>query len=731
MKTVLTTLLLILIIQSPACAGYAYVSLHETDENGDPVWFSGDTIYGDIHSNEAFNIAGPTVFYGTVSTSADSFNYADSVDLETVIFRDDPVFNAPEINFSCSTDFIRSAAIPWIEGTNADGREMMTRVWFKGSDGIVIYQYPWGTSPPPLYGSLDELRIKATLSPPGWGAVFINGKCEIYGEVNGSITIGSSGDMYLVDDIYYSGSEEGNGHFDWQSMSHMLGLASEKDIIIQDNYYNGREDGFGQYSPGRTFMHSIIINAALYAPDGSLRFQHTNKDWEAYQGPSPDERGIIHLSGMLVQNRRAALHNDNHDGTGYSNDWIYDRRFDSQPPPFMPNFGTNNVLMGDYWGVFLFGHTKITGHTYTRTISNENYYWNSSDSAWIEFLGPYSFNFSESLYLSRPRRYYNILTPVVLNYTGWSEGDTLASFGSEPGFFPENYIRDLHIGEGIEFNLTSDSIFIDSCSFAGPVYLEARYISVSNSRFTNELQIEGWRDVVFEHNVVTAGMIIGYNPRNCLIGNNTITNPGGDGIVLDLYRNVELSNNIIAYSERGIVNDHRREPVLRYNNVYGNETDDYVDCEPGEGSISADPKFNDIENGNYHLAWNSPCIDAGDPELPRDPDGSVREIGAYYYNHDLQVGSEASLPETFNLTAYPNPFNDVVNISFNVPQRTDLTVVVVDINGRLVWQEMIKDAVGREVVTLSSQELSVTGLYLVNISAFSGLEQTIKVVHMR
>ncbi len=43
------------------------------------------------------------------------------------------------------------------------------------------------------------------------------------------------------------------------------------------------------------------------------------------------------------------------------------------------------------------------------------------------------------------------------------------------------------------------------------------------------------------------------------------------------------------------------------------------------------PLFVDAPNGDYHLQPNSPCIDAGDPESPFDPDGTIADIGTYYY----------------------------------------------------------------------------------------------------
>jgi hypothetical protein len=50
----------------------------------------------------------------------------------------------------------------------------------------------------------------------------------------------------------------------------------------------------------------------------------------------------------------------------------------------------------------------------------------------------------------------------------------------------------------------------------------------------------------------------------------------------------------------------------------------------GPLNIYADPLLN-FENGFPILSENSPCIDAGDPNAPLDPDGSRTDIGVYYF----------------------------------------------------------------------------------------------------
>ncbi len=50
---------------------------------------------------------------------------------------------------------------------------------------------------------------------------------------------------------------------------------------------------------------------------------------------------------------------------------------------------------------------------------------------------------------------------------------------------------------------------------------------------------------------------------------------------------------------------------------------------PGTGNVSIDPMFWEASTGDFHLRWQSPCINAGDPSSPLDPDGSVADMGAY------------------------------------------------------------------------------------------------------
>ncbi|HEX6884995.1 MAG TPA: hypothetical protein VF530_16590, partial [Planctomycetota bacterium] len=61
---------------------------------------------------------------------------------------------------------------------------------------------------------------------------------------------------------------------------------------------------------------------------------------------------------------------------------------------------------------------------------------------------------------------------------------------------------------------------------------------------------------------------------------------------------------------------------FRYSDVQGGAA--------GPGSFDADPLFVDASVGDFRLQEGSPCIDAGDPSSPPDPDGTRADLGALH-----------------------------------------------------------------------------------------------------
>jgi|GEM_PF-1232294 len=63
-------------------------------------------------------------------------------------------------------------------------------------------------------------------------------------------------------------------------------------------------------------------------------------------------------------------------------------------------------------------------------------------------------------------------------------------------------------------------------------------------------------------------------------------------------------------------------------NVNGDSCDIY-------GNLFRPPLYVDPQNGNLNLQLSSPCIDAGNPDLPFDPDNTIADMGRYFFDQTL------------------------------------------------------------------------------------------------
>ena len=104
-------------------------------------------------------------------------------------------------------------------------------------------------------------------------------------------------------------------------------------------------------------------------------------------------------------------------------------------------------------------------------------------------------------------------------------------------------------------------------------------------------------------------------------------------------------------------------------------------------NIFLDPQFVEPMSGNFHLLQGSGCIDAGDPASPLDPDSTIADIGAYFFNQSAGIEPwDSSTPPAkyIILNAYPNPFNTSTIISFELKEASFIKLTVYNITGREV-----------------------------------------------
>jgi hypothetical protein len=220
----------------------------------------------------------------------------------------------------------------------------------------------------------------------------------------------------------------------------------------------------------------------------------------------------------------------------------------------------------------------------------------------------------------------------------------------------------------------------------------------------------------------------------CTITNNRVFNSSiGDGIYLT-NSGTDFINCIIADNyPSGIRWQSSIGASITYSNVYNNNGINFQGAYPPDlGNLSLtnlngdscdvyhniflDPLFLNPDSGDYHLTPDSPCIDAGSPSSPLDPDSTVADMGAFYFNQpsDVQDKGTENIPKCFALKSnYPNPFNPTTTIRFDLPQPTKVTLEVFDTAGRLVttllqgsWREA-----GTHEVTFDGRNLS-SGIYI-------------------
>ena len=153
-------------------------------------------------------------------------------------------------------------------------------------------------------------------------------------------------------------------------------------------------------------------------------------------------------------------------------------------------------------------------------------------------------------------------------------------------------------------------------------------------------------------------------------------------------------------------------------------------------NIFLDPLFVNAGGGDFTLQAESPCIDAGDPASPLDPDSTVADMGAFYFYHIEPVAPENSLPANFAFQGpHPNPFNPTTVASFELRVPSYVKVRVYDIAGRLVatladgwraagWHEVTFDPKGAGGSDLAS------GIYIYRLEA-GGFAASGKMVLMK
>ncbi|MCF7810039.1 T9SS type A sorting domain-containing protein [bacterium] len=684
---------------------FQYLTNLEVTVNNEIIWFWGqDTMWGPVHSNDYLGLKYNPVFMGPVTCSKNRFIYNDPGD---IWFEYEPVFNVPPYPFYASYPHL--VELSDVQINDEDGN-YMTRIWMRGENGIEMYQYELGMEQPSLYDPGHNAVNWHEINPPRDIIIFIDGQCEVYGTLLGRLTIYSTGDMYLVDNILYDGSDRYTADFQENNNPSMLGLVSEQNIIIKDNDVNGRGNGDGEYGRNEIDHHSIAINGSLIALGESFTFEHHNDDWEMYQGPSPDERGGVYHKGGVAQYRRGYYHRSNHNGTGYFKSRLYDTRLLTDGPP-----GFDPDTYPDVSGTYDELNLRHGPYHFRNVIVDDLRIWGGVE---IILHGNDALQVRQSLRMEgRDNHRITVLTDTL------DDGGTLYCNNAD------TFIENVDFSTNATLRLNCDTLNISDCWIGGAVTASGT-ISLNRNVFDGVVELNSFHTASVERCVFEDGLTINGNLHDGKIINNTFVGSRHTGIEIRRFRSLEIANNIIAFNRLGIENGFYEAPVMHHNDVFENWGGDYLECEAGEGSISADPLFVDAANNDYRLSWGSPCIDAGDPESPHDPDGSRADMGAFIYDHAHSVDdNQTEMPSLFSVTAYPNPFNSKTLLKVKTGVNCLAYLNVYDLTGREIIREVKMVEHGANSFTINSRTLSSAGVYLAQVM-IAGEKQTVKLLYL-
>jgi hypothetical protein len=275
--------------------------------SGSNVWFwTEDHLDGPTHTNGHFNIAGNPVFESEVRSVDDYLRYYNNGNnINSTSLTNSP-YDMPD--FQEGVDFGAESITMPSQALSLRSAAATSGLYLRGNTTVVLN---------------SDGTMNVTNSRKGWnnrnmalpanGALFVySGSLTVSGTLNGSLTVGASGDVVIPNSILYADDPRVNPASD-----DTLGIISESDIVIDD-----------------AAPTNLEIDACAMALNTSFMMEN----W--WVGPA---KGTLTVYGGIIQDERGPVGTFN--GTtgqkvsGYSKNYSYDSRLLGSPPPFMPTTG--------------------------------------------------------------------------------------------------------------------------------------------------------------------------------------------------------------------------------------------------------------------------------------------------------------------------------------------------------------------------------------------------------
>ena len=268
-----------------------------------------------------------------------------------------------------------------------------------------------------------------------------------------------------------------------------------------------------------------------------------------------------------------------------------------------------------------------------------------------------------------------------------------------PGTYTENiHYSDKNIVIGSLFMMTGDDAYVDSTIIDGD---GGNIVVNMRDNLTSEAVLTGF---TITNGSASYGAGIYINASSPVLDHLIITGNNADRWGAGIYSthdahptliNVTVSGNVAQIGNAGIhTYDNSTADVV--NSIFwgnqpaslsGDLTATYSCFEGGyggNGNIDTDPQFIDAGSGNYHLVQGSPCIDAGDPNLPDDPDESRSDMGALHYRPSPSI---AVSPDALDFGEVAMGQRGVLQLTISNEGNADLVVSDVAIDGDYFYSD--------------------------------------------
>jgi hypothetical protein len=208
---------------------------------------------------------------------------------------------------------------------------------FVANDGRGLW-LSWTGSVSPLLAARPDRNylfpLSRELNPGFKGVIYVNGDVAVSGLLRGRVTVASTGNIVIADDVTYT-IDPSVG-----SCADILGLFAGGDIVVANTPINApwrrnsQSNAYFSYDDSNSeFIHAFILTLGVFTVDDYASGSDSDESCEQQQWG----RGCLYLTGGIIQRQRGPV--GTAAGTGYLKRYSYDACGTTAPPPYFPTTG--------------------------------------------------------------------------------------------------------------------------------------------------------------------------------------------------------------------------------------------------------------------------------------------------------------------------------------------------------------------------------------------------------